>query len=845
MGGQASKLEFRKRVFYLSENRVFDKLSSLLDSKPHPKDLLKKKQLLNCIRVLTRLTPYIYEDTSSRIEDLLFWNLSKTTPNAPQISISSPGIGYQLAEVSLLLFSTPGFSVSDSELTNPKDSKSADKSLENNLISKNINNDSSIKYPIWTFGIGVPTPTLTTLSSNAEIFSNRAEILQLFLALSSKEIYYRAQNSVKVENKILEYIVTHSNNQLILSLLCSLINTSLKLHKKKVFNFAYKPDLGSIDPDILCSIYSSQLLSVLMGASLHQNKNKIYLFISKIHRPQEFEFIIKNSIQILNSALDSSISILATVTQAQNSQIELLSSVISTLLLISECNSDFSNYLGDHNEATLLFVLLSRFLLMYRGQSVKNGLCKIIVYLLRKLSEVKSFSVNMMQPFFNYYSLIPIHLRPLKNSRYPVSTIRSNDATINSSINNSQKSNSDSQKTSETTIQSNYAEQLDEPETTLVISYIDFLIQYTYSVVSESDPTMKPIYTDLFIAIRNISPHITNLSLYSIKCLFLMFEVFSSPAFIVVDRTHVQWLQFLLESFYSIIKFHLSDNPLFTYQLLFYSKNIRKLVNFDYDEALYQLSNIKKAKETNESKRNILEPLTSPTPPIIKTKFGSKQTTPENIGDNLGSLSISGKGKQKVDITQISSNQNTTKSLNEIKEVEKNDSEKSTPKSTLSTLSKNQVVHKQNQMVSKEDIESLVHALPTKQILVILDSLIPHVQKIKDDYLTELNEQSDSEKDLGVIGFEEQSISEIVINFLSNENIVNFVPFQNKSNSEDDKLIKPIQLFFYSANGKNPSGGYYLINFKTIIWVRIFIVGTKPLGLFNGSNIKLFLVKQA
>ncbi|OMJ23043.1 Hid-1 family protein [Smittium culicis] len=823
------------------------------NSKPHPKDLLKKKQLLNCIRVLTRLTPYIYEDTSSRIEDILFWNLSKTNPNDPQISISSPGIGYQLAEVSLLLFSTPGLSVSDSEPTNPKDSKGSDKSLENNLITKNNTNDSSIKYPIWTFGIGVPTPTLTTLSSNAEIFSNRVEILQLFLALSSKEIYYRAQNSVKVENKILEYIVTHSNNQLILSLLCSLINTSLKLHKKKVFNFSYKPDLGSIDSDTLCSIYSSQLLSILMGASLHQNKNKLYLFISKIHRPQEFEFIIKNSIQILNSALDSSVSILATVTQAQNSQIELISSVISTLLLISECNSDFSNYLGDHNEVTLLFVLLSRFLLMYRGQSVKNGLCKIIVYLLRKLSEVKSFSVNMMQPFFNYYSLIPIHLRPLKNSRNPVSANRSNDASISNSINNSQKSNSDSQENSEPTPQTNYAEQLDEPETTLVVSYIDFLIQYTYSVVSESDPTMKPIYTDLFITIRNISPHITNLSLYSIKCLFLMFEVFSSPAFIVVDRAHVQWLQFLLESFYSIIKFHLSDNPLFTYQLLFYTKNIRKLVNFDYDEALHILSNIKKAKETNESKRNILEPSTSPTPPIIKGKFdsnsianlGSKQTTPESIGNNLGNLNISGKGKQKVDAIQISSNQNNTKNLNEIKEVEKNDLEKSTAKLTLSTLSKNQVVRKHNQMVSKQDIESLVHALPTKQILIILDSLIPHVQKIKDDYLTELNEQSDSGKDLGVIGFEEQSISELVINFLSNENIVNFVPYQNKSNSEDDKLIKPIQLFFYSANGKNPSGGYYLINFKTIIWVRVFIVGTKPLGLFNGSNIKLFLVKQA
>ncbi|OLY84684.1 Hid-1 family protein P27G11.12 [Smittium mucronatum] len=677
MGGSASKLEFRKRVFYLSENRnlsgdsveIWAPFWSLPDS---PNDVFS----LVTTRDIRRIRDVCPEN---------FITLYKKPDEVSNPSrLEDSGIGYLLAEISLRLFHTPGLTVADLDSkipANPNCQNSLNIVNSSNSVSEN--SDASLKYPIWTNGIGVPSPPLTTLSTSPEIYNNRIEVLNLLLALSSKEIYYNAQASIKSQNKILEHIVTHSNDQLILSLLCSLINTSLKIHKKKVFPFSYKSEFGSLDSDVLCSILCSQFLSILMGSLIFQNKNKIYLFTSKIHRTQEFEFIIKNSISILNESLESSLSLIATVSQSQNNSLELLTSVISTLLLIAECNSDFVNYLGDHNEATHLFVLLSRFLLMHKSQISKNGLCKLIVYLLRKLSEVRTFSVNMMRPFFNYYSLIPIHLRPMKNTGRRVSNTR-----------------------------------------------------------STHNPSAK-----------STSPIEKNLS-----------------------------------------------------------------------EQTKSLSSAQSNESTNDEPQEEIEEVL-----VVKDPIGSVpiSTKPTSEKMSLDSAIKDTKGKQRdiehsADVTTYPTPSNHKESESETSSIFSQNNKE------MATLSKSSSSQKQ-QIVSKGVIDSFIRILPSKQILTILDALYPHVHKIMADSL--------AEQQIGMNGTAK------VLRFLSDEKVVDFVP-QSLSDGEKEKMSKPIHLFFYSINGNNPSGGFYLVSYKTIVWVRIFVVGSKPLGLFNGSNIKLFLVKQ-
>lgn len=98
-------------------------------------------------------------------------------------------------------------------------------------LPKPQNSKNKVSYAIWQSGVGCNTP----VGTSKEFENNRTEILRLLLTLTSQSMYMSA-NLLPVQGvKSITYIATCPDKQVVLSVLCSLLNTVgyniLFLHK--------------------------------------------------------------------------------------------------------------------------------------------------------------------------------------------------------------------------------------------------------------------------------------------------------------------------------------------------------------------------------------------------------------------------------------------------------------------------------------------------------------------------------------------------------------------------------------------------------------------------------------
>ncbi|KAF9929155.1 hypothetical protein FBU30_001832 [Linnemannia zychae] len=81
-----------------------------------------------------------------------------------------------------------------------------------------------VSYVIWETGIGSSKP----IGTSKELDDNRTEILRLLLVLFSRSMYFPPTAITSTENRWIDTVVTGSNRQITLAILCSLVNSALK-----------------------------------------------------------------------------------------------------------------------------------------------------------------------------------------------------------------------------------------------------------------------------------------------------------------------------------------------------------------------------------------------------------------------------------------------------------------------------------------------------------------------------------------------------------------------------------------------------------------------------------------
>ncbi|KAG0034746.1 hypothetical protein BGZ81_003444 [Podila clonocystis] len=199
---------------------------------------------------------------------------------------------------------------------------------------------SRVSFVIWETGIGSSKPIGTT----KELDDNRAEILRLLLVLFSRSMYIAPLAITTTENRWIDAVVTSTDRQATLAILCSLINSALK-YNPSGWGLPYNHVMFSDQRDLLVML-SLQVVVVLLDyqvierpTSMHHltvrvdsatsqgvtsfssppqptlqrsislepgSKNQFRYYLSRLHREQDFQFLIDGIYRILSNPMTAS-----------------------------------------------------------------------------------------------------------------------------------------------------------------------------------------------------------------------------------------------------------------------------------------------------------------------------------------------------------------------------------------------------------------------------------------------------------------------------------------------------------------------------------------------------------
>ncbi|KAJ1920070.1 hypothetical protein H4219_001599 [Mycoemilia scoparia] len=508
-------------------------------------------------RVLTRIIPIAYEqsDAGVGVDTELLWTNRNDVSNFP---------GTQLAAAIIDLLFTSGFTVPQST----------------------VGESPYVRYTIWENGIGQSLST----GSSAEHISRRLEVMRLLLVFLSKAMYIPPAKLMSARNPALAHVGYNSNQRLVLTILCSFINMGLKeIPQGWGVNYRNSPAANVLET---LSITTLQTLLVILsydesnsirnqkrpdttdtGVSLsgsepiisdkgkeadlshlksdkpqqivssinkgHQNLFRV--FISKLHRNQEFEYLIANILRILDTTMKRNLSILSSIPIKAKTG-DIVSETVMLLWCLMKYNNRLRAYIIDHNSTLRLYTILVYFMLENKDNPVRIDMLRMTTQVIHYMLESHEFATRLAQPFEQ--SVLPTTMRI--------------------------------------------------PET--AVNHGDLLVSAVYSIMMNSKTTPPQICFMLLGIIRNSGPYLTQLSRTSSRQIMRLFEIISSPPFIIDSQIHVQWLICLTEALDYVVHYRSMDNPHLIYEISKSRDMLQRLSNFNLEEAKSALAALKKNK---------------------------------------------------------------------------------------------------------------------------------------------------------------------------------------------------------------------------------------------------------
>ncbi|KAG4261017.1 hypothetical protein FPRO04_01005 [Fusarium proliferatum] len=275
--------------------------------------------------------------------------------------------------------------------------------------------------------------------------------------------------------------------------------------------------------------YSLQFLLVLLLYPIPENpsnpspKHSYRHFLGRLHRPQDFQFIVDGMTRILNQPLQEKTSYLP----GSQSPGHFAPEILMLFWEILQCNKRFRSFIVDTERAHDFVVLALFYALEYKNDATKQGVVRMCAFLLQTLSVETNFGVNLNKYFEGQESL-PTSIR--------VPGFRG--------------------------------------------TYADFLIHSIYNLITTSQGKLSAIYPALLAVINNIAPYLEGLSSTSSAKLMQLFSSMSSPSFLLANETNHALLHSLLESISSILENKYPKNPELVFAILKNKKRVEALRSF-------------------------------------------------------------------------------------------------------------------------------------------------------------------------------------------------------------------------------------------------------------------------
>lgn len=399
--------------------------------------------------------------------------------------------------------------------------------------AEELANIDSCEY-IWEAGVGFAH----SLPKNSQMEGRRCELLKLLLCCCSETMYRPPSQSEKPNKWILHF--TSSENRHALPLFTSLLNSVCAYdpvgigvpYNHLIFQDFQEPLVEvclqllivTLDHDIATSP-STPISSASFQQQDESAVDNLFInYLSRIHRDEDFHFILKGVTRLLNNPLMQ--SYLPNSTKRLHCHQELLV---------------FFWKIADYNKKFLYFVLKSSDVLdilvpiLYHLNDSRADQCKNIELLLRNVfKKLRFLSARVGLMHIGVFILLL-----LSGER-------------------------------------NFGVRLNKPYTATVPmdipvftgSHADLLITVFHKIIATGHQRLQPLFDCLLTILVNVSPYLKTLSMVAaIKMLHLL-EAFSTPWFLFSSPSNHHLVFFLLEIFNNIIQYQFDGNSNLVYTII-------------------------------------------------------------------------------------------------------------------------------------------------------------------------------------------------------------------------------------------------------------------------------------
>lgn len=242
-------------------------------------------RVLNCIRILTRVLPYVYEAVDYKSwEKTTFWQPLdiETCKQYESTDLLGPSgcLGRQLISTLTDLLFYSGFTLPWPDAAQPSD-------------------EVRPSYGLWQSGIACDT----TVATNHEYESRRTEIMQLLLTMQSRCIYQTPVTYIATDTEAITCLVHQPDRKRIQALLCSLLNTIIKFQPESWLPFDPRRPQGDLAKEKHVKTCLHFLLVNMLNRAPSdeggQAQNDLRQQFSFLHAPKHFQFLADGIAKVL------------------------------------------------------------------------------------------------------------------------------------------------------------------------------------------------------------------------------------------------------------------------------------------------------------------------------------------------------------------------------------------------------------------------------------------------------------------------------------------------------------------------------------------------------------------
>ncbi|KAL5624550.1 hypothetical protein BROUX41_004610 [Berkeleyomyces rouxiae] len=528
-----------------------------------------ERDILNCVRILTRLLPFIFEEESLvSWENKFLWGIRRKKTR--KASLASEVIFGETVE-------TQEPATDDYEEVKPLAEELIDTLIEllffsGFTVQKQPPGKDRVSFAIWSTGVGCNTTNSTT----KEFENNRCEILRLLIVLASQSLYMTPPTLTQRGVRTLSYMCTSTDKQAVLSVLCSLLNTTLQYNTTS-WRVPYN-NLVVKDSKQALATHSLQLLLALLLYPIPEDcpttKNMYRHFLGRVHRQQDFEFIVEGMTRILNQPLQEKTSL---IPGAQN-RAGFVSEVLMLFWEVTQSNKRFRAFLVESEKSREFVVLALFYALEYRNDASKQGVVRMCAFLLQTLSVEQNFGINLNGRFENHNSLPMVMKIPGFRG-----------------------------------------------------SYSDFLIHSIYTLIAQSHSNLTAIYPALLAVLNNVAPYLQNLTPKTCNKIMQLFSYMSSPSFLLANETNHDLLRALLECINGIIEHQYDKNPDFIYAVLRHRKRIEALRSFTLESGQEEIERRQRSRKESSASTEPCDPASTRSSVDSNLGFLQQHQSPNSI----------------------------------------------------------------------------------------------------------------------------------------------------------------------------------------------------------------------